>query len=203
MPFPILETAGLAANVFGSIMQNEEARKRFRAMKQAAKRLAVQQNINLGNARSAIEGARSAWENDPGQATLRSMWQKKLANPDVISPEELSFQKQSALSQAGSESAGAITSLREQQQRAGLGGSRMALGAEAGLRSQAFGKAAGISTGLDITAKKANQQARDQTLQDYAGFQSDQNATRSSYSMAIANLLGNRQYGEGDLLAQM
>lgn len=203
MAFPALELAGLAGNVIGSVLQAQEARRRQKSLERAARRLATLQSAREGRAASEIKGARYAWENDPGRATLRQMWEQRLANPNVISAGDLSTLKQGALSEAGSESAGAINSLREQSQRSGLGGSRMALGAEAGLRGRAFGTAAKISSGLDITAAKANRQSQDAVRGDYAGYVSDENAQRASYAQRLADLYSSKQYSESDLLAQM
>src|SRR5262245_37338344 len=136
MSFPLLDVAGLGLNLYGTIAAGEEAHHRFRAMRSAARRLQQQQNAEFNQARFGIREAQQAWENDPARATIRRLWEQRLANPDVISPEQLSVMRQTALSNAATGSEGAINALREQQQRAGLGSSPMALGAEAGLRSQ-------------------------------------------------------------------
>lgn len=201
MPFPGLEVAGLAANLVGSIMQAKEARKRFRAMKKAAVNVERRRDANQAAAVGQLSGGLQEYDASPGRASLRSMWEQRLANPDVVSAGDLSVAKQGALSEAGSESAGAIGSLREQQQRAGLGGSRMALGAEAGLRSRAFGRAAGISTGLDMEAAKANRASADSIRSGYGEYQADDERVRGGYRTAIANLLGSRQYDESSMLA--
>jgi hypothetical protein len=201
MAFPFLEVAGLAAGLGSSLLASSEARKRFHAMRKAAQRLQRRQDNEFNTAYSGLRSAQASWESDPAQATVRQMWEQRLAHPDVISDAELSTEKQGALSEAGSESAGAINALREQAARSGLGGSKMALGAEAGLRSQAFGKAAALSSGLDLTAKKANQASEDSVRSGYADYAAQQNDTRTNYAQMLANLLGNRQYGESALLA--
>lgn len=203
MPFPFLEVAGLGANVVGGIFQAKAAKKRFNAMKEAAQRLQAKQDNDYNTALLGIRGAQSAWETDPAQAALRSMWEKRLANPDVVTPEALSSYKQQALSSAGSETAGAITAAREGAQRRGLGASRAGMAGERAIRAGAFGKAAGISTGLDLEADKANRLAQDQVRQGYAEYAGGQNATRMNFAQAIANLIGSRTYGESALLANM
>lgn len=203
MAFPALELGGLAFNIGSSILQSEEARKRFRAMKQAARRIAIQQNLRENRAIQGINEARSAWENDPGRATLRSMWEERLKNPDAISEGDLSVLRNQGISEAGSEASGAITAAREQAQRSGLGSSKIGAGTELAVRARSFGRAAGLNNDLTLAANKANKASRDAVRGGYASYLSDENQTRSGYAQAVANLLGSRQYGESDLLAAM
>lgn len=203
MSFPVLEVAGLGANLVGSLMQAAEARKRFRAMKMAAQRVEQRRNADSAMASAELRGGLADYESSPGRASLRSMWESRLANPNVVSDADLSVAKQGALSEAGSESAGAITAVREQAQRSGLGGSRMSLGVETGIRGRAFGKAAGISTGLDMEARKANRASQDATREGYANYLNDDEQVRGGYRRAIANLLGSRQYDESSMLAMV
>lgn len=203
MAFPTMEVLGLASNALGSYFQQKESRKRFKAMRNAARAIEARRANEFNTSLIGLRGAQTAWENDPARATLRKMWEAKLANPNVVSQGDLSVMKQGALSNAGSESAGAINRLREQQQRSGMGGSRMALGAEAGLRSGAFGKAAGISSGLDLEANRLNTEATDKARSGYADYAHDENDTRTGYAKMIADLYGSRQDGETALLAAM
>lgn len=203
MPFPFLEVGGLAAGIGGQIFQAQAAKKRFNAMKTAAQRLQAKQDNDYNTALLGIRGAQSAWETDPAQAQIRSMWEQRLANPSVVGAGDLSNLKQQALSSAGSESAGAITASREQAQRAGLGGSRAGMAGERAIRAGAFGKAAGISTGLDMEAAKANRTSQDAVRSGYSEYAAGNNATRFNFAQAISNLIGSRQYGESALLAAM
>ncbi len=195
--------AGLGAGIVGGIFEAKAAKKRFNAMKAAAQRLQAKQDNDFNTGLLGLRGAQGAWENDPAQAKIRAMWEQRLANPDVVSQGDLSNYKQQALSSAGSESAGAITAAREQAQRSGLGGSRAGMAGERSIRAGAFGRAAGISTGLDMEAGKANRAAQEQVRQGYTDYSDGQNSTRMNFAQAIASLIGSRTYGESSLLANM
>lgn len=201
MAFPFLEVAGLGTQLLSGILQSNESKKRFRAMRNAARKLQQRKDREFNQAWFAIKGAEDEWRNDPARGTLRSLWEQRLKNPNVVSEADLSTMKQGALSEAGSESAGAITALREQAQRAGLGGSKMALGAEAGLRGRAFGRAAGLSNTLDLNVARANRESQDAVRSGYSQFVEDEGATKRGFAQSLAGLLGNRQYDESDLLA--
>lgn len=203
MPFPFLEVAGLGANIFGAISQQSEAHHRFRLMKQAARRLQLNQDRDFNTARLGLMGAQSAWENDPGRAMVRQLWEKKLANPDVIDAGQLSVMKNASMDTAARDASGSVSRIREQAQRAGLGNSRAGLALEGATRAGAFSRNAGISNDLDLAAAKANTASRDTTRAGYADYVSGENQTRTGYAQAIANLLGSRTYGESALLAQM
>lgn len=203
IPAPFLEIAGLATGVLGSVLQAKEARKRMRAMREAARRLEINQSRDFNTAAFGIRGAQSAWESDPGRATLRQMWEQKLANPDVLSPAQISLMKAQGQDAAAQDASGSISRIREQAQRVGLGGSRAGLGLEAGVRMNAASRNASISNDLDLAAAKANLASRDDTRQGYAGFLSNENDVRSGYAAQLASLYGNKTYGDSALLAQL
>ncbi len=201
--FPFLEVAGLGAQIFGAISQQSEAHHRFRLMRQAAKRLQLAQDRDFNTAQQGLRGAQSAWENDPGRAEVRRLWEQKLANPDVVNPAELSLMKNQGYDSAARDSGASVSRIREQAQRIGLGNSRAGLGLEAGTRAQAFSRNASISNDLDLAASKANTASRDSTRMGYGNYLSGENDVRSGYATALANLLGSRSYGDSALLAQM
>ncbi len=203
MAIPFLELGGLAAGIGGAIFNARAAKKRFNAMKEAAQALDRRQSNDFNTAVTGVRGAQAAWEADPAQASLRSMWEQRLANPNVVSEGDLSNMKQQALSSAGSESAGAITASREQAQRRGLGGSRAGMAGERAIRAGAFGRAAGISTGLDMEASKANRASQDAVRGGYADFAERNNQTRMGFAQQLAALYSNKNYGESALLAAM
>lgn len=203
MALPFLEIAGLGANLLGSVLQAGESRKRFNAMRTAARRLEKNQNQNFNDARFALRGAQTAYENDPRRATLRQMWEQRLANPNVIDPGQLSVMKAQALDNATQGGASAVSRIREQAQRMGISNSRAGLGMEAGIRSQALGRAQGISNDLDLKAALANRQAQDAVREGYAGYVGEDLDRQSGFAQQLASLLGSRTYGESSLLAQM
>jgi hypothetical protein len=184
-------------------MQAQESRKRMRAMREAARRLEINQSRDFNTAALGIRGAQSQWEGDPGRATLRQMWEKKLANPDVLDPGQISLMKAQGQDSAAQDASGSISRIREQAQRIGLGGSRAGLGLEAGVRMNAASRNAGISNDLDLAAARANLASRDQTREGYAGFLSNENDVRSGYAAQLASLYGSKQYGDSALLSQM
>lgn len=203
MPFPFLEVAGLGANLVGSIMQAKEARRRFSAMKRAAQILQQRQDADFATAIGGLRSAQANWEADPAQASLRQMWEDRLAHPDILDAGQISLMKARAMDEAARGSEGAISAVREQAQRSGLRGSPMAVGAERAVRSNAIGRNLGIAQGIELDAAQRNRAARDATQSGYADFVNSNADRRIGFAQSIANLLGSRQYSDSALLAAM
>lgn len=203
MPFPFLEIAGLGAGLVGSILQSREARKRANAMQRAAQILAQKQDAAQASALNYVRGERASLENDPTTLSLRQQWEQQLAHPDVLDPGQISLMKAQGMDRASAGAEGAITSLREQAVRSGLRGSGIAAGAEAALRSSAFGRNQAISNDVDLRAADLNKKRADAIRSGYADFNNAYLDRRSSLSSQLASILANRQYGQTDLLAAM
>ncbi len=186
MPTPF-DFAGLGVNLVSGILAGNEARRRERAMRAAARRMYQSRNRDFNTGFALLQQDLGAFDADPARAKVRSMWSAALDQPDVIDP--------------ATRSGGAA--LREHLQRSGLSGSPAAAAIMAGQRSSIANQNQAIANELDVKARTTNRAARDKLRADYADFVASDSAQRRSISQRMVDLLASKQYGESDLLAFM
>ena len=203
MSVPFLDLAGLGFNLVGSILGQQEAKKRQRAMKGAARGMYAQQQRDFQTAWGMQQQNAEAFRTNPARAKIRGMWEKELENPFAISPADLSTMKASAMSTASANAGNAVTRLREQQQRAGVRSSPMAAGMEANVRSSAFNRNAALSTDLDLRAAQANKARGDALRSGYANWAYGDLEQEQGYNEGLIQLLASKRYDPSTLLAFM
>ncbi len=186
---------GVGSGLIGGLIGNrQEAKRRKQAMKWARKVFDMQQR-DWAAAFQQIKGAQGAYETDPRRTAIKGEWEKRLAQPDLISPEMLSILKNQSYDQAHRESGDSIQALRESLQRTGMAGSGYGAGLEAAQRSRSFGRHAALSSRLDVEASEKNRRARDETLSGYQDFAMGDLARQLGFAESIASLYGSKQYG--------
>jgi hypothetical protein len=186
---------GVGSSLVGGILGNREQAKRRKEAMRWARRLLSMQNRDFAAAFQQIKGAQGQYENDPRRATLKAEWDKRMAQPDLITPEMLSLMKNQSYDQAARESGDSGSSLREMLQRQGMSGSGYGAGLQAAQQSRSFGRHAGISTRMDMEAAQKNRAARDDTLAGYQDFAMSDLARQLGFSESLASLYGSKQYG--------
>lgn len=202
MPTPF-DFAGLGVNLVSGILAGNEARRRERAMRAAARRMYQSRNRDFNTGFALLQQDLGAFDADPARAKVRSMWSAALDQPDVIDPATLSLLKAQGMDSAARATRSGGAALREHLQRSGLSGSPAAAAIMAGQRSSIANQNQAIANELDVKARTTNRAARDKLRADYADFVASDSAQRRSISQRMVDLLASKQYGESDLLAFM
>jgi hypothetical protein len=203
MAVPLLGIAGVGANLAGTFLGAQEARRREKAMRIAMQRLIEAQTRDRATALWEQKEARSRFLADPRRAKLQSSMDELLANPDVIDPATLSLMKGQMMDSAAASSEGSIQRLRQQQQRTGTRGTTHGTGQEAALRARYHGRNATLATQLDLQAATANKESRRRIGAQYGDYLSGDMAREFSFSDQISGLYGNTRYDSGALLGFM
>lgn len=201
--FPALELAGLGVNIVGGILAHDEAKKRERAMRRAARRMYVQRQQEFNTAVNLVRENQSRYRNDPRRAQIQSMWDDRLANPDVFSPAEISVMKNRAFGQAGRAMGTNLTRMRESAQRAGVRASPMMAGMESAHRMGAYGAASGVAADIDFAAGRANKESRDRLRTGYAGWMMDDLRGDMAGNENLVQLYASKQYDPSTIMAFM
>lgn len=197
----LLGILGLGSGIFSSIMQaHAQAKQRARAMK-FLHQLIDQQNQDFATAKTSLASGEAEYRNDPRRAQNADLWQKRLASPDVITPEMESILRNSAFSSAAADAGAGTSVLREQLQRSGLGGSGLGAKIQADAQASGYGRAAAINNDLTVKTGQANRQARDSLYSQYQDYLDKDSANLYGFKKDVAGLYGSKQYGNSAVLA--
>lgn len=191
--FEELLTGGLG--LIGSLINGAAQRKRQAQMMAHLREVEAWQRSNLASGIGAIQGAKQAYMADPNRAKVASEWQKLMENPSSLTDAAVSSTKQNALSSSAANYAEGSRRLKQNAQKAGLGGSGYLATLDSGLFQQASRDENNLAANIDTQAAKTRFDDKSKVLSGYQNWTDQDLSTQYGFSKDIASLLGGIQYG--------
>ena len=191
--FEELLTGGLG--LIGSLINGAAQRKRQAQMMAHLREVEAWQRSNLASGIGAIQGAKQAYMADPNRAKVASEWQKLMENPSSLTDAAVSSTKQNALSSSAANYAEGSRRLKQNAQKAGLGGSGYLATLDSGLFQQASRDENNLAANIDTQAAKTRFDDKNKVLSGYQNWTDQDLSTQYGFSKDIASLLGGIQYG--------
>lgn len=188
-----LLTGGLG--LVGGLINGAAQRKRQRQMMQHLREVEAWQRQNLASGIGSIQAGKQAYMADPGRAKIKSTWDALMENPSSLTDAAVSSTKQNALSSNAKNYSEGSRRLKQNAQRAGLGGSGFASTLDSALFSDTNRNAQNLAAQIDTNAAKTRFDDKNKVLAGYSAWNEQDQENLYGFNKDIASLLGSISYG--------
>mgnify|MGYP001585625296 CR=1 FL=1 len=199
MDFAALFPAGL--NFISSLIQGAEERKRRKKAVQALERIMLEQRRDFAGASASLREGQEAYKTNPDRLNLLKRYKDRSEGDGPFGRDYQSLLQNMSMDQAGQQQALGMSALRERLQGQGLTGSGVAAGAQVAYQQTATNNALGRTNAIGLEARKANEEERRRSLDDYQALVEGGAQNDYTFGKDYANLLSSKQYGNSGLFA--